>query len=86
MPSAEPEEAASSTRRMLGCGAFSGRILPPSKSSSAAARVGVASCSCPLNPSVKSNVLAASSPPGDDDAGLQLQLALDGLVGALEKK
>lgn len=85
MPSAEPEEASLATRRMLGCGAFSGRILPPSKSSSAAARVGVASCSCPLNPSVKSNVLA-SSPPGGDDAGLQLQLALDGLVGALEKK
>jgi hypothetical protein len=67
---------------MLGCGVFSGRILPPSKSSSAAARVGVASCSCPLKPSVKSNV--ASSPGVVVVAAPPAQLALDGLVGALE--
>jgi hypothetical protein len=71
---------------MLGCGVFSGRILPPSKSSSAAARVGVASCSCPLKPSVKSNV-ASSPEPGVvvvAVAAPPAQLALDGLVGALE--
>jgi len=59
-------EEVSSNIRMLGCGVLSGRILPPSKSSSASARIGVASCSWPLKPSVKSNV--ASSPPAPGEA------------------